>query len=229
MNYIWDGFIKAIELLIGFDKEIYEIIGLSLFVSTTATLIASFIFAPLGCYFGIKEFKYKRGFSRLVYNFMSIPSVIVGLVVALLFTRNGPLGFFGIMYTPKAMILAQSLLVVPLIFGLTYNLAMHRGIEYKKVVKTLGGGDFHSTILIIRELNSDIIANIATAFSRAISEVGAVMIVGGNIKGQTRVMTTTISMMNSRGDYPMAIALGIILLIISFGIHSLIYSFNTED
>lgn len=97
MNYIWDGFIKAIELLIGFDKEIYEIIGLSLFVSTTATLIASFIFAPLGCYFGIfgiKEFKYKRGFSRLVYNFMSIPSVIVGLVVALLFTRNGPLGFF---------------------------------------------------------------------------------------------------------------------------------------
>ncbi len=229
MNYIWDGFIKAIELLIGFDKEIYEIIGLSLFVSTTATLIASFIFAPLGCYFGIKEFKYKRGFSRLVYNFMSIPSVIVGLVVALLFTRNGPLGFFGIMYTPKAMILAQSLLVVPLIFGLTYNLTMHRGIEYKKVVKTLGGGDFHSTILIIRELNSDIIANIATAFSRAISEVGAVMIVGGNIKGQTRVMTTTISMMNSRGDYPMAIALGIILLLISFGIHSLIYSFNTED
>ncbi len=133
------------------------------------------------------------------------------------------------MYTPKAMILAQSLLVVPLIFGLTYNLAMHRGIEYKKVVKTLGGGDFHSTILIIRELNSDIIANIATAFSRAISEVGAVMIVGGNIKGQTRVMTTTISMMNSRGDYPMAIALGIILLLISFGIHSIIYSFNTED
>ncbi len=95
MNYIWDGFIKAIELLIGFDKEIYEIIGLSLFVSTTATLIASFIFAPLGCYFGIKEFKYKRGFSRLVYNFMSIPSVIVGLVVALLFTRNGPLGFLA--------------------------------------------------------------------------------------------------------------------------------------
>ncbi|MBC7088081.1 MAG: ABC transporter permease [Tissierellales bacterium] len=229
MNYIWDGFLKAIELLISFDKEIYEIIGLSLFVSTTATLIASFIFAPLGCYFGIKEFRFKRGFSRLVYTFMSIPSVIVGLVVALLFSRNGPLGFLGIMYTPKAMILAQSLLVVPLIFGLTYNLGKHRGMEYKKVVKTLGGGDFHSTILIIRELNSDIIANVATAFSRAISEVGAVMIVGGNIKGQTRVMTTTISMMNSRGDYPMAIALGIILLIISFGIHSIIYSFNTED
>jgi tungstate transport system permease protein len=229
MDYLLDGFIKAIELLISFDKEIYEIIGLSLFVSTSATLIASFIFVPLGCYFGLKDFKHKRGFSRLVYTSMSIPSVIVGLVVALLFTRNGPLGFLGIMYTPRAMVLAQTLLVLPLIFGLTYNLAMHRGMEYKKVVKTLGGGDFHSTILIIRELNSDIIANIATSFSRAISEVGAVMIVGGNIKGQTRVMTTTISMMNSRGDYPMAIALGIILLVISFAIHSIIYSFNVED
>jgi tungstate transport system permease protein len=132
MDYIWDGFIKAIELSINFDKEIYGIIGLSLFVSTSATLIASLIFVPLSCYFGIKEFNHKRHFSRLVYTFMSILSVIVGLVVVLLFTRNGPLGFLGIMYTPKAMILAQSLLVVPLMFGLTYNLGKHRGMEYKK-------------------------------------------------------------------------------------------------
>ncbi|NLY67018.1 MAG: ABC transporter permease [Tissierellia bacterium] len=229
MDYIAQGFKEAINLLISFDKEIYEIIFLSLFVSTSATIIASLIFIPMGIHLGIKDFKGKKAFSRILYTFMSIPSVVVGLLVAILLSRRGPLGHFDLMYTPKAMIIAQTLLVTPLILGLTYSLGKNRGKEIQKIGITLGAGKFDIIILIIRELKIDLIVNVVTAFSRAISEVGAVMIVGGNIKNRTRVITTAISMMNSMGEYPMAIALGLVLLIISFGINSLIYTYSGED
>ena len=229
IDYIAQGFKEAINLLISFDKEIYEIIFLSLFVSTSATIIASLIFIPMGIHLGIKDFKGKKAFSRILYTFMSIPSVVVGLLVAILLSRRGPLGHFDLMYTPKAMIIAQTLLVTPLILGLTYSLGKNRGKEIQKIGITLGAGKFDIIILIIRELKIDLIVNVVTAFSRAISEVGAVMIVGGNIKNRTRVITTAISMMNSMGEYPMAIALGLVLLIISFGINSLIYSYSGED
>ena len=229
IDYIAQGFKEAINLLISFDKEIYEIIFLSLFVSTSATIIASLIFIPMGIHLGIKDFKGKKAFSRILYNFMSIPSVVVGLLVAILLSRRGPLGHFDLMYTPKAMIIAQTLLVTPLILGFTYSLGKNRGKEVQKIGITLGAGKFDIIILIIRELKIDLIVNVVTAFSRAISEVGAVMIVGGNIKNRTRVITTAISMMNSMGEYPMAIALGLVLLIISFGINSLIYTYSGED
>jgi len=229
IDYIAQGFKEAINLLISFDKEIYEIIFLSLFVSTSATIIASLIFIPMGIHLGIKDFKGKKAFSRILYTFMSIPSVVVGLLVAILLSRRGPLGHFDLMYTPKAMIIAQTLLVTPLILGLTYSLGKNRGKEIQKIGITLGAGKFDIIILIIRELKIDLIVNVVTAFSRAISEVGAVMIVGGNIKNRTRVITTAISMMNSMGEYPMAIALGLVLLIISFGINSLIYTYSGED
>lgn len=229
MNYILEGFKEAFMLLASMDKEIYHIIGLSLFVSTFATVIASIVFVPVGVYLGIQKFRYKKMLSRLIYTSMSIPTVIIGLVVALILSRRGPFGSLKLLYTPKAMIIAQIVLVVPLILGLTYNLAKSRGPIIRSTSLTLGGKKKDTVILIIKELRVDIMVNIATAFSRAISEVGAVMIVGGNIKGHTRVMTTTISMMNSMGDYPTAIALGTILLMISFVIHSLIYSYGQED
>ncbi len=229
MDYILNGFKEAGNLLISLDKEVYKIVLLSLFVSSTSTILSAIVSIPLGIYLGIKEFKGKRLFSRLVYTLMSIPSVIVGLLVAIMLSRRGPLGFLDLLYTPTAMIIAQTILVTPLIIGLTYSLSKNRGKAIEKVGKTLGAGKLDIIILIIKELRVDILVNVATAFSRAISEVGAVMIVGGNIKNHTRVITTTISMMNSMGDYPMAIALGIVLLIISFGVNSLIYSYQGDD
>ncbi len=229
IDYIAQGFKEAINLLISFDKEIYEIIFLSLFVSTSATIIASLIFIPLGIHLGIKDFRGKRVLSRILYTLMSTPSVVVGLLVAILLSRRGPFGYLDLMYTPKAMIIAQTLLVSPLILGLTYSLSKNRGKEIQKIGITLGASKLDIIILVTRELKIDLIVNIVTAFSRAISEVGAVMIVGGNIKNKTRVITTAISMMNSMGEYPMAIALGLVLLIISFGINSLIYSYSGED
>lgn len=229
MDYIIQGFKEAIRLLITMDKEVFQIVSLSIIVSTSATIIASIFSIPLGVYFGIKEFKWKKMFSRVTYTLMSTPSVIVGLVVAIALSRRGPLGHLDLLYTKKAMIIAQTFLVMPLIFGLTYGLSKSRGKSIEKVGFTLGANKWDTIILIIKELRVDILVNIATAFSRAISEVGAVMIVGGNIKYHTRVITTTISMMNSMGDYPMAIALGIVLLLISFIIHSVIYSYSREE
>lgn len=229
MDYIFDGFLEALDLIISFDPEIYKVIFLSLFVSTTATILASLIFIPLGIFLGITNFRGKKIFSRLTYTFMGIPSVVVGLIVYIFLSRRGPLGFLDLLFSPEAMIIAQTLLVLPLIFGLTYSLGKNRALEIQKVAYTLGAGKWETVILIIRELKIDILVNIATAFSRAISEVGAVMIVGGNIRHHTRVMTTSISMMSSMGDYPTALALGIILLIISFGIQSFIYSYSQEE
>ncbi|NLW21665.1 MAG: ABC transporter permease [Tissierellia bacterium] len=229
MDYILEGFREALKLLISFDKEVYDIITLSLFVSTTATIIASLICIPLGIHLGLKEFKGKRAFSRILYTSMSVPSVIVGLVVAIALSRRGPLGGLNLLYTPKAMIIAQTLLVTPLILGLTYSLSKNRGKEIEKVGTSLGAGRGDIIVLTIKELKLDLLVNVVTAFSRAISEVGAVMIVGGNIKNRTRVITTTISMMNSMGDYPMAIALGLVLLLMSFVINSLIYTYSGED
>lgn len=228
MNYIIDGFKEAFKLIISMDGEIFQIISLSLFVSTFATVLAAIVFVPVGVYLGIKKFRFKKVMSRIIYTSMSIPTVIIGLVVAIILSRRGPFGSLQLLYTPKAMIIAQTVLVVPLILGLTYNLAQNRGPAIRAASFTLGGKTKDTVVLIMKELKVDIMVNVATAFSRAISEVGAVMIVGGNIKGHTRVMTTTISMMNSMGDYPAAIALGIILLGISFVIHSLIYSYGQE-
>lgn len=229
MDYILEGFREALRLLTTFDREIYGIISLSLIVSTTATIVASLICIPVGIHLGIKNFRGKRAFSRILYTFMSIPSVIVGLIVAIILSRKGPFGRFDLLYTPKAMVIAQTLLVIPLILGLTYSLSKNRGKEIEKVGITLGGNKKDIIILVIRELRLDLMVNVVTAFSRAISEVGAVMIVGGNIKYRTRVITTTISMMKSMGDYPTAIALGLVLLMISFVINSVIYSHSGED
>ncbi|MGL6105902.1 ABC transporter permease [Romboutsia sp.] len=229
MDYIVEGFKNSIQMLLTFDKDIYEIILLSLKVSCIATFISSILMIPLGVYTGINDFKFKSLFSRLVYTGMSIPSVIVGLVISIILTRNGPLGFLNLMYTPSVMIIAQSILISPLILGLTYNLSKSRGKYIKEIGITLGANKLQIVTLIIRELKEEILINIITAFSRAISEVGAVMVVGGNIKGYTRVMTTSIAMYNSMGDYSMAIALGIVLLLISFIINNITYNYSMED
>lgn len=228
MDYILEGFKGAVRLLISLDKEILQIVLLSFGVSLWATFIAAFFSIPLATYFGTKRFWGEGIFSRITYTMMSIPTVVIGLVVAILLSRRGPIGYLDLLYTKKAMIIAQSLLVFPLIFGLTYGLVKSRGDIIQKTGVTLGSNTFQIVGLIIRELKVDIMINVATGFSKAISEVGAVMIVGGNIKGQTRVITTTISMMNSMGDYPTAIALGLVLFFMSFIIHSIIYSYSKE-
>ncbi len=223
MAYILRGIQEAFRLIFAPDAELYNVLFLSLRVSGSATLIAIVLFAPLGILLGLSDFRGKGLFSRLLYTCMSTPSVVVGLMLALIFTRNGPFGFLDLMYTPKIMIIAQTVLIAPLILGLTYNLANTTGRAVANLATVLGASGLDKILFVMKESVADIIVIGITAFSRAISEVGAVMVVGGNIKGQTRVLTTSISMLNSMGEYDRAIAMGICLLIISFIITAVTY------
>ncbi|MTI55540.1 ABC transporter permease [Geosporobacter ferrireducens] len=226
MSEIWTGVQQAINLLLSLDQEVYKIIMLSLYVSLTATFISSILGVPIGVFIGIKNFPLKRIVVRFLYTMMSIPPVIAGLVVFLLISRKGPLGFLGLVYTPAAMIIAQTCLITPIIIGIVYNGTKEMGNTVKTLGKTLGASPGQTMLLLIRELRINILSALVTGYGRAVSEVGAVMIVGGNIKGHTRVMTTTIAMLQSMGDYSTAIAIGIVLLAISFLINSILYHFQ---
>lgn len=229
MTYIVKGIKEAFKLLFSLDKEIYSIILLSIGVSSIATIISVIIAIPIGLYTSLKKFKFKRIYVRFLNTSMSIPPVVIGLLVAIAFSRRGPLGDLNLLFTPSAMIIAQTILVTPIITGIIFNNTKKNGKRIKNLCRTLGGNKFNLLILLIRETKIDMFIAMVTGLGRAISEVGAVMLVGGNIKGHTRVMTTYISMNNGMGDYSASIAMGIVLLAISFIINSFLYKYVQGD
>ena len=224
MDQIAIGFRDAVELLLTGDQELYGIVGLSLMVSFSSVALSTLIGVPLGAAIGTHSFPLKNALLRLIYTFMSLPPVIAGLVVFLLIMRKGPFGSWGLTYTPAAMIIAQVSLVTPIITGLTYNIVRDKAPQVKALAATLGAGKVDALKLLIYDLRIGILAAVVTGLGRAISEVGAVMIVGGNIKGKTRVMTTYIAQLKSMGDYSTAIAVGIVLLILAFLINTFLYN-----
>jgi tungstate transport system permease protein len=224
MDQIAIGFRDAIELLMTGDEELYGIVGLSLMVSLSSVVISTLIGVPLGAAIGTHTFPLKNALLRIIYTLMSLPPVIAGLVVFLLIMRRGPFGSWELTYTPTAMVIAQVSLVTPIIIGLTYNIVRDKAPRVKALAVTLGAGKIDSLKLLIYDLRIGILAAIVTGLGRALSEVGAVMIVGGNIKGKTRVMTTYIAQLKSMGDYSTAIAVGIVLLIIAFLINTFLYN-----
>lgn len=224
MEEITIGFRAAIELLVTGNQELYEIVGLSLMVSLSSVIISACLGVPCGALIGTHQFPLKGALLRVIYTLMSLPPVIAGLIVFLLIMRRGPLGSWGLTYTPTAMIIAQVCLVTPIITGLTYNVVRDKAPKVKALAVTLGAGKFASLKLLIYELRIGILAAIVTGLGRALSEVGAVMIVGGNIKGKTRVMTTYIAQLKSMGDYSTAIAVGIVLLLLAFLINTFLYN-----
>lgn len=222
MSIILEGFKEAFYLLISFNEEIYSIIGLSIFVSLSSTIISSFIGIAFGTAMGLNDFPFKKILVKLVYSFMALPPVVVGLFVALMISRRGPLGSYQLMFTPTAMIIAQTILITPIVTGIIYNQTKEQGNHIREIALTLGGNKVEQMILVIKELKRTITIAITTGFGRGISEVGAVMIVGGNIRGHTRVMTTFIAMNNSMGNYSESIAMGIVLLAIATFTNSII-------
>ncbi len=223
---ILDSILEAFRLLFTFDQEIYQIIFLSLTISLLATITASIIGTILGIYISIKEFRLKRLTKKLVFTFMGIPPVVLGLIVLLIIT--GPFDSLNILFTKTAMFIAQTLLVLPIIIG---NIIISSEKTQKKVLETattLGASSLDKIVLLIKETKPFIFMSVILGFSRAISEVGAVMLVGGNIRGDTRVMTTYIALTNSMGEYSMSIAMGFILLLIAFLIHSLLAKFRGD-
>ncbi len=223
---ILESVLKAIELLFSLDKEIYSIIFLSLTISILATITASFFGTIIGILISITSFKLKRFTKKVVFTFMGIPPVVLGLVVLLLIT--GPFDGMNLLFTKSAMFIAQTLLVFPIIVG---NIIISSEKTQKKVLETattLGASKRDKIILLIKEIKPFIMMSVILGFSRALSEVGAVMLVGGNIKNDTRVMTTYIALNNSMGEYSVSIAMGIILLLIAFILHTLLARFRGD-
>ena len=206
---------------LSFLTETLGIIGVTLRMSLASTLIASALGIALGLLLEKNSFPGKRLVIRLCRTLMGTPPVVAGLVVSLLLMRRGPLGFLGILFTIRAMVIAQVLIITPIITGMIYTYATRSAQTIRAFAKTMGASPFQTQLLCIKEMSGEIYFAIITAFSRAISEVGAVMIVGGNIQYKTRTMTTAISMLRNTGDFAQGIALGVLLLIIAFILQSL--------
>lgn len=216
MHFILDGIKKGIELIITLDSEVLTILKLSLFVSITATIIAVLIGVPLGSIIALKRFHLKKIVIAAINTGMGLPPVVVGLIVTLFLARHGPLGFLHWIYTPKGMIVAQIVIATPIVTGL--SLAAVQGIEPKFHLQILSLGATSSQALwvLLKEIRLSILAAVIAGFGSIISEVGAVMMVGGNIKDQTRVLTTAVVLETNMGNFDIAIALGLILLTMSF-------------
>jgi len=212
---IWDGFTKAIELLVSLDPEVMRIAGRSLIISGTSCLLASLICLPLASLIHFRQFRGKRALISTIQTLFAMPTVLVGLFVLVLFSRVGPLGFFGILFTPYAMVIGQILLISPLLLGFTISALSGVSREIIDTATSLGASGFQTVWLVLREARYAVLAAVIMGFARAISEVGCAMMVGGNIRGATRVMTTAISLEASKGDIALAIALGIILLFVA--------------
>lgn len=212
----------AVQLVADADAQLLGIAALSLRVSFTACAVGAIAGLLLGAWLAVAQFPGHRLLVGLVNTLLALPSVVVGLLVYLLLSRSGPLGALGILFTPTAMVVAQSILVVPLITALTRRLVLDGLREGGDQLRSLGAGPLASALLMLVHERLGVVTVLLTAFGRAVAEVGAVMVVGGNIAGVTRVMTTAIALETTKGDLPLALALGLVLLAVVGAINLLI-------
>jgi len=219
MSYILEGLRQGVRLLLPPSWEILQIIALSLAVSGAATMLASLAAIPAALFLALKEFPGKRLVVGLVNTAMAVPAVLIGLLVYGLVSRRGPLGSFGLLFTPGAMVLAQALLAFPLMTAL--SLAALKGVarEARDLALSLGADRRQLAAAVIRQGRFAFLTAIIAGFSRVIGETGMTLMVGGNIKGQTRVLTTAISLETMKGNFEIGIALGIVLLLAALAIN----------
>ena len=226
---ILEIFTNSILLIITLDSELWDIILLSLFVSFTALIIASLLGFIVGYYFAIYNFYFKKFILIIINSLMGIPPVVVGLIVYFIFASGGPLGILQLLYTPSAMIIAQTIIIFPIIASLSHEIFSKNWFEFKDQIRSLNIPFWGSVKLLFNHSYFLLITTLLSAFGRAISEVGAVMIVGGNIDHYTRVMTTAISLETRMGNLEYAMALGLVLISITIIIYSLVYLLNNRS
>jgi tungstate transport system permease protein len=214
----------ALQLVLSGDPALYAIVRLSVFVSLSAVALAAVIGLPLGAYLALVRFR-GRGFIIVLLNAcMGLPPVVVGLAVYLLLSRSGPLGFLGILFTPKAMIFAQALLVLPIVAALTRQTIEDLWAEYRDELTAMRVGPLRRISTLLVDARFSLVTTLLAGFGRAAAEVGTVMIVGGNIDGFTRTMTTAIALETSKGDLALAIGLGFVLIVIIIIVNALAWS-----
>lgn len=207
---------QAIALIFSGDSALWEIVWLTLLVSSTALIIAGAFGVPTGAWLGMREFRGQRWLKAFVYTGMGFPPVVIGLVVYLLLSRHGAFGGMNWLFKPQAMVVAQVILAFPLIVGVTMTAVHGISSDLRLQLRALGATEWQIVGTILREARAGVIVGLVAGFGAAISEVGAVMLVGGNIEGRTRVLTTAIVLETRQGNFEMALALGIILLSLAF-------------
>jgi len=220
MNEFSNAFRTALQLLVEMDPGLFEIVLLSLRVSLSAVILAAVFALPLGAFVALTQFPGRRSVVILMNAMMSLPPVVVGLVIYLLLSRTGPLGVTGLLFTPTAMIIAQCVLVFPIIAALTRQTVFDLHEEYDEYLRSVGANTWQKIATLLWDGRARLSTAILAGFGRAIAEVGAVIIVGGNILHSTRVMTTTIALETSKGDLGMALGLGIILVLIAVAVNT---------
>ncbi len=225
---ILEIFINSTLLIISFDGELWDIINLSLFVSFTALIIASIIGFLLGYFLALYNFYFKKILLVLLNSLMGIPPVVVGLIVYFIFASEGPLGVLQLLYTPTAMIIAQTIIIFPIVASLSHEIFLKNWLEFRDQIRSLNIPFLGSVKLLIKHNYFLLVTTLLSAFGRAISEVGAVMIVGGNIDQYTRVMTTAISLETRMGNLEYAMALGLVLISLTIIIYSIVYLLNNR-
>jgi tungstate transport system permease protein len=217
VEQIWQGFVEALRLILGGDVEVYQIALRSLWVSTAALSISAVIGVPLGAALAQIRFWGRGGIVSLVNTGMGVPPVVVGLFVGLLLARNGPFGDLRLLYSNQAMVIAQLVIALPIVTGLSMAAIQHLDEGLRMQIVALGGGRLRTFVLLLREARVTLMAALMAAYGALISEVGAVQVVGGNIRGQTQVLTTGIVERMRSGQPATAIALAIILMLIVLG------------
>jgi tungstate transport system permease protein len=229
MNYFSDALVAAIHLILQFDPKVVEIVSASLKISLIATLFASLFGVVLGIGAALNEFTGKRILQQLLNTLMAMPTVMIGLIFYGLLSRRGPLGEFGLLYTQTAVILGEASLILPIIMNMTMVAVQAADSRLILTLKMLGANSCQQTIPVLNELRFAILAAVITGFGRAIGEVGAAMMLGGNIEGSTRTMTTAIALETSKGDFELGLALGLVLLMIAFIFNLLLQLLKGRD
>ena len=223
MQDLSSAMLQAFGLLAGADSDLYAIISLSLRVRLTAVALAALIGLPLGALVATTRFRGRAGVVIALNALMGLPPVVVGLLVYLALSRAGPLGAFGLLFTPGAMVVAQTILIAPIVAALARQVVEDAWGEYSEQLRSLGAAQGRVVLTMLWDTRFSLITVVLAGFGRAAAEVGAVMIVGGNIDGVTRVMTTAIALETSKGDLPLALGLGIVLLAIVLVLNGFAY------
>jgi tungstate transport system permease protein len=224
MGEIAQAFVTALGLVGGLDAKLLGIVGLSLAVSLSAVILATLVGLPLGAAIALGRFPGRRGVIAVLNGFMGLPPVVVGLFVYLMLSRAGPLGPLGLLFTPTAMVIAQAILIVPIIAALARQTIEDAWVDYEEQLRSLGAGPRRAMWTLLWDTRFSLFTAVLAGFGRASAEVGAVMIVGGNIDGVTRVMTTTIALETSKGDLPLALGLGVVLIALVIVLNATAYA-----
>jgi tungstate transport system permease protein len=214
MGYILEGFRQAFYLIFSFDREVFSAVLVSLRVSCTAIVFATIVGLPLGFYVAVKDFKGKRFITTVLNTLMALPTVVVGLTVYSFISRRGPLGSLNLLFTPHAMVMGQFILATPIIAALTISAIHSIDENVSATALTLGASGRQAALMVVREARVGLLAAVITGFGRIIGEVGAAMMLGGNIRRVTRTISTAIALQTSMGEFERGIALGIILMTI---------------